>query len=105
MTSQRIAALSMLAVWCAQCTSPAQPTNSIPEEMRRQVTSRVADALPRLEPLYKQFHAHPELSLREERTSGRVADELEQAGFKVMRRVGGYGVVGVLSNGNGPTVL
>src|ERR1051325_3523753 len=68
-----------------------------------EITARIAEALPRLEPLYKHLHAHPELSSREEQTAQRVADELEQAGWRVTRRVGGHGVVGVLSNGVGPT--
>ena len=55
--------------------------------------------------LYKDFHAHPELSYREEWTSHRLADELRKAGAKVTEGVGKLGVVGVLENGPGPTVL
>lgn len=88
-----------------QSTFSAQPTPSIPEELRQQVTTRVDEAYAQLEPLYKYFHAHPELSLQEEKTSQRLAEELEQLKFKVARRIGGHGVVAVLSNGPGPTVL
>jgi len=70
-----------------------------------QVEAEAATALPDLEPLYRHFHAHPELSLQEEATAARVADELDRLGFAVTRRVGGHGVVGVLTNGSGPTVL
>src|SRR5256885_1583027 len=101
MTAQRIASLSVLVLCCVQAARSA----SIPEAVRKNVEARVAEAAPGLEPVYKHFHAHPELSLQEEKTSARLADELEQLGYKVTRRVGGYGVVGVLSNGNGPTVL
>ncbi|MCK6209757.1 amidohydrolase [Georgenia sp. EYE_87] len=55
------------------------------------------------EELYKDLHAHPELSSQEARTSGEVARRLESFGYAV-QRVGG-GVVGVLANGDGPTVL
>jgi amidohydrolase len=55
--------------------------------------------------LYKTFHANPELSLQEEKTSARLAKELRQAGLEVTERFGGYGVVGVLKNGPGPTIL
>ena len=55
--------------------------------------------------LYKQLHANPELSLQEVKTSAKMADELKNAGFEVTRKFGGYGVVGVLKNGTGPTVL
>ena len=60
---------------------------------------------PGLFTLYKEMHSHPELSSKEEKTSQRVAEELERAGFAVTTRVGGYGVVGVMKNGKGPTIL
>src|SRR5262245_29579536 len=103
MTPQRIAPLCVLVF--VPFISAAQPATSIPVELRKQVTARVADAYPQLEPLYKHFHTNPELSLREEKTSVRLGDELERLGFAVARKVGGHGVVGVLSNGAGPTVL
>jgi hippurate hydrolase len=55
--------------------------------------------------LYKWFHTHPELSYAERETSKRFAEELRAAGFAVTENVGGYGVVAVLKNGAGPTVL
>lgn len=58
-----------------------------------------------LESLYEHFHAHPELSLQEENTSAKLAGELRQLGFTVTERVGGYGIVGVLENGDGPVIL
>lgn len=54
-------------------------------------------------PLYEDLHRHPELSMREERTRGVVAAQLAEAGYQV-QEIGG-GVVGVLENGAGPTVL
>ncbi|NBC07888.1 MAG: amidohydrolase [Bacteroidetes bacterium] len=58
-----------------------------------------------LENLYKHCHRNPELSFYEKETSTRMAAELRQIGFEVTEGVGGYGVVGVLRNGEGPTVL
>ncbi len=55
--------------------------------------------------LYKDLHAHPELSGQEAWTSDRVGKELEAAGFVTTRGVGGYGVVGVLTRGTGPVVM
>lgn len=57
------------------------------------------------EDFYRDLHQHPELSHQEHRTAAAVADRLEQAGFDVHRGVGGSGVVGLLTNGDGPTVL
>ena len=58
-----------------------------------------------LENLYKDIHAHPELSMQEHRTSSIAADHLRKAGFEVTTRVGKTGVVGLLPNGDGPTVM
>jgi amidohydrolase len=55
--------------------------------------------------LYRELHAHPELSHQERRTASTVAARLRGAGCEVHEQVGGTGVVGVLVNGDGPTVL
>lgn len=65
----------------------------------------VQEDYPYLQDLYQHYHLHPELSFHEKETSGRMASELQQLGFEVTEKVGGYGVVGVLRNGEGPTVL
>ncbi len=55
--------------------------------------------------LYEDLHRHPELSFEENRTAGIVADSLRESGFEVETGVGRTGVVGVMRNGDGPTVL
>ncbi len=60
---------------------------------------------PALEELYIDLHQHPELSFREEKTAAKMAAELRSAGYEVTEGIGGFGVVGVLRNGDGPTVL
>jgi len=57
------------------------------------------------ESLYRDLHAHPELAFQETRTAGIVAGKLGALGYEVTEQVGGTGVVGVLRNGAGPTVL
>jgi amidohydrolase len=57
------------------------------------------------EAFYKDLHEHPELSHQEHRTAQRVAGKLQDYGFAVRAGIGGTGVVGVLANGSGPTVL
>lgn len=61
--------------------------------------------LDELAEFYRDLHEHPELSLQEHRTAGRVAEALRCAGFEVTEGVGGTGVVGVLRNGTGPVVM
>jgi amidohydrolase len=55
--------------------------------------------------LYKDLHKNPELSLQEERSSTKMAAELQKLGFDVTTKIGGYGLVGIFKNGNGPTIL
>jgi amidohydrolase len=55
--------------------------------------------------VYRDLHANPELSFQETRTAGIVADRLTSLGYRVHTGIGGTGVVGVLDNGTGPTVL
>ncbi|HTI95959.1 MAG TPA: M20 family metallopeptidase [Rudaea sp.] len=61
--------------------------------------------LPDLESLYTDIHAHPELSMQETRTAGLAAERLRAAGYEVTTGVGKTGVVGLLRNGDGPTVM
>src|SRR4051812_10281325 len=60
---------------------------------------------PQLEALYLDLHQHTELSMKEQRTSARMGDELRKLGYEATTGVGGTGVVGDLRNGKGPTVL
>src|SRR6202166_598358 len=61
--------------------------------------------LAELETIYKDIHSHPELSMQEKRTAGVAADHLRAVGFEVTTGVGKTGVVGLLRNGEGPTVM
>ncbi|WP_229840310.1 amidohydrolase [Streptomyces brasiliensis] len=61
--------------------------------------------VPDLKDFYRDLHRHPELSLREHRTAGKLARRLAAAGFETADGIGGTGVAGQLRNGDGPTVL
>src|SRR5262249_33494756 len=95
-----------LLVFCAPLAGepPAAPSGTVAER-KAAVTPLIDHQLGGLIAFSKALHTHPELSLQEERTSARLAKELEALGFTVTTRVGGHGVVGVLKNGPGPTVL
>ena len=58
-----------------------------------------------LQSLYFHLHSNPELSFQEKNTANRIATELRKAGFDTTEGVGGYGVVGILKNGEGPTLM
>jgi len=73
--------------------------------LRETVVAQVDAEYPSLFEFYKHLHANPELSFHEAQTATRLASELKQAGFEVSTGVGGFGVVAVLRNGPGPTVL
>ena len=97
--------------WLTLALSLLLPTLSL---FAQQSPQSLADAeLPSLLAIYKDIHSHPELSGHEERTASIVAKELRAAGCQVTEHLGkyenanlkGYGVVGVMKNGDGPTVL
>ncbi|MGU7784661.1 M20 family metallopeptidase [Burkholderia sp. PU8-34] len=69
------------------------------------MTSAIDSLLPELEAIYKDLHQNPELSMQEVRTARIVADYVEKFGYEVTRNVGETGVVAVLGNGAGPTVM
>ena len=69
------------------------------------VQQAVAASQADLVAFYKDLHASPELSLHETQTARKIAERLTALGYKVTTGIGGTGVVGVLENGAGPTVL
>ena len=70
-----------------------------------EILASLARLLPELEAIYKDIHSHPELSMQETRTAGVAANHLKALGFEVTTEVGQTGVVGILRNGDGPTVM
>jgi hippurate hydrolase len=70
-----------------------------------QALTNLKPLLPGLEAFYIDVHSHPELSMQEVRTAGLAADQLRASGYEVTTGVGNTGVVGVLRNGAGPTVM
>jgi amidohydrolase len=69
------------------------------------VLTPLPDRLDDLEALYRDLHSHPELSFAETRTAAELARRLTAAGYEVHTGIGGTGVLGVLHNGEGPTVM
>ncbi|MDX2233322.1 MAG: amidohydrolase [Hyphomonadaceae bacterium] len=91
---KRLAALLLVGALGGAAPAPASLSADIERDYRAN-----------LEKLFIHFHRNPELSYRETRTAARMAQELRALGLQVTERVGGTGVVAVLRNGEGPTVL
>jgi amidohydrolase len=99
MTKNRIGAGVWSIVALCVLASPAAPAADAPR------LPGLDAAYPTLDALYIDLHRNPELSLHEEKTAVKLAERLRALGFEVVEHVGGNGVVGVLRNGRGPTVL
>ena len=79
--------------------------NATPVESAHRITAKLPGLLPALEAAYKDLHAHPELSMQENRTAGIAAKHLQENGYEVTSGVGKTGVVGLLRNGDGATIM
>src|SRR5215813_11756156 len=77
-----------------------QTTTSAPP-----IVEQVAAIYPEIESLYLDLHQHPELSMREQQTAAKLAERLKALGYQVTTGVGGAGIVAILKNGDGPTVM
>ena len=82
----------------------AEPAKS-PASTSSPVLAPLEAIYPDLEKLSIDLHQNPELSFHEEKTAAKMADRLRALGYQVTTGVGKTGVVGVLRNGKGPTVM
>src|SRR5579862_6167992 len=80
-------------------------SHMIPVKQPTEILADLDAILPQLEAVYKDIHAHPELSMQETRTARIAANHLKANGFEVTEGIGKTGAVGVLRNGDGPTVM
>ncbi len=92
----RIFTYSLFVVFSLLCISASHPPA---------IYTLINADMPYLLDFYKTRHQQPEISLQEKETSATLAKELEQIGFSVTRNFGGYGIVGIYKNGQGPTIL
>jgi len=75
------------------------------QQQSASVLANMGALLSDLESLYKDIHSHPELSMQEDCTAVIAAEHLRSAGYDVTTGIGKTGVVGVLKNGDGPTIM
>jgi len=88
--------LLLLAAAAMTVTAPAHAAT---------LSDSIRADMPQLIALYRDLHAHPELSMQEVRTPAKLAPEMRKLGFEVTEHVGKTGVVAVMKNGPGPVVL
>ena len=69
------------------------------------IETSLATDYPKLDALYKDIHAHPELAFEEVKTAAKLAAEMRALGFEVTEKVGKTGLVAIYSNGDGPTIM
>lgn len=68
-------------------------------------SGEIQSIYPDAQTLYLDLHEHPELSGHETQTAAKIAERLRAAGYEVTEHVGGTGVVAVMKNGAGPTIM
>jgi amidohydrolase len=95
----------LLVVGLGAALPPAFAAEDRPDGRHDTLRRWAGAELPKLVGVYREFHARPELSGQERETAARLAALWREAGWDVTERVGGHGVVAVLGNGPGPTVM
>ncbi|QHT67172.1 amidohydrolase [Rhodocytophaga rosea] len=76
-----------------------------PSSLTQDIAAYTDQSYQALFDLYKDLHAHPEISFQEKNTAAKIAAQLKSLGFEVTENFGGYGIVGILKNGTGPCVM
>src|SRR4051795_8049391 len=95
---------ALSAALCAVSVLPAHAQLDIPRLTAAIDASLQAD-YPKLDALYKDIHAHPELAFEEVNTAAKLAAEMRALGFEVTEKVGKTGLVAIWRNGDGPTIM
>jgi amidohydrolase len=73
--------------------------------LKQSIETSFESDYPKLDALYKDIHAHPEIAFQEEKTAAKLAAEMRAIGFDVTEKVGKTGLVAIYKNGNGPTIM
>ena len=99
-----VKSLLLSSALCAFTLWPAHAELDVPALKAAIEKSFEAD-YPKLDALYKDLHAHPELAFQEVKTAAKLAAEMRALGFEVTEKVGRTGLVAIYKNGDGPTIL
>ncbi|MEH2588481.1 amidohydrolase [Bradyrhizobium sp. AZCC 1721] len=96
--------LAASAALFATITLPAHAELDV-ATLQKAIEASLASDYPKLDALYKEIHAHPELAFQEVKTAARLAAEMRALGFDVTENVGKTGLVAIYKNGDGPTIM
>src|SRR4051812_44038013 len=90
--------------WCSMLAWPAHAELDV-AKLKGTIEASVESDYPKLDALYKDIHAHPEIAFQEEKTAAKLAAEMRAIGFEVTEKVGKTGLVAIYHNGDGPTIM
>jgi amidohydrolase len=98
------ALLMSTALGAAAILSPARAELDV-AKLKPAIEASVEADYPKLDALYKDIHAHPEVAFQEVKTAAKLAAEMRALGFEVTEKVGKTGLVAIYKNGDGPTIM
>jgi hippurate hydrolase len=96
--------LGCLALCAAASLSPVHAELDV-AKLKAGIEKSVEADYPKLDALYKDIHAHPEIAFQEVKTAAKLAAEMRALGFEVTEKIGKTGVVAIYRNGDGPTIM
>ena len=99
-----VRSLAVSAAFLAASLLPAHAELDV-VSLRKAIETSLASDYPKLDALYKEIHAHPELAFQEVKAAARLAAEMRALGFEVTENVGRTGLVAIYKNGDGPTIM
>ncbi|MEH2507418.1 amidohydrolase [Bradyrhizobium sp. AZCC 1578] len=99
-----VISLAASAALFATITLPAHAELDV-ATLQKAIEASLASDYPKLDALYKEIHAHPELAFQEAKTAARLAAEMRALGFEITEKVGKTGLVAIYRNGDGPTIM
>ena len=99
-----VSSLAASAALLAASLVPAHAELDV-ASLKKAIETSLASDYPKLDALYKELHAHPELAFQEVKTAARLAAEMRALGFDVTENVGMTGLVAIYKNGDGPTIM
>jgi hippurate hydrolase len=99
-----VKSLLVSAALCAAATMPVHAEIDV-VSLKAAIEKSLEADYPKLDALYKDIHAHPEIAFQEVKTAARLAAEMRALGFEVTEKVGKTGLVAIYKNGDGPTIM